>query len=89
MLARCAIVVSNAGALPELIDDGSTGLIFHVSDAVDLADKISTFALNPEMRQRLGERAREVALERFSAKLFAERITAVLESESNVFRGDI
>jgi glycosyltransferase involved in cell wall biosynthesis len=53
--------------LPEVIDDGATGLIFHVLDAADLAGKIALLARDPEMRQRLGERARLVALERFGA----------------------
>ena len=82
MLARRAIVVSDAGALPEIIDDGSTGLMVHVLDAADLAGKIATLARDPQMRLRLGERARQVALERFSPQHFVERITAILESES-------
>jgi glycosyltransferase involved in cell wall biosynthesis len=84
MLARRAIVVSDAGALPEIIDDGSTGLVCCVLDADDLASKIAVLARNSEMRQRLGERARQVALDRFGAERFAERITAVLESEPKV-----
>ncbi len=86
MLTRRAIVVSDAGALPEIIDDGSTGLICRVLDAADLAAKIAALERDPELRQRLGERAREVALERFGAKPFAERITAVLEGEPGVAR---
>ena len=82
MLARRAIVVSDAGALPEIIDDGSTGLMVHVLDAADLAGKIATLARAPQMRLRLGESARQVALERFSPQHFVERITAILESES-------
>lgn len=82
MLARRAIVVSDAGALPEIIDDGSTGLICRVLDAADLAGKIAAFAQDPQMRRRLGERARQVALERFGTERFVERMTSVLESES-------
>lgn len=81
MLARRAIVVTDAGALPEIIDDGVTGLMCHVLDAADLARKIATLAKNAEMRQRLGEQARRVALERFGTERFAKGITAVLESE--------
>jgi glycosyltransferase involved in cell wall biosynthesis len=87
MLARRAIVVSDAGALPEIIDDGSTGLIYRVLDVDDLVSKIAVLARDPEMRQRLGERARQVALIRFGARQFAERITAVLESEPRVSTG--
>jgi glycosyltransferase involved in cell wall biosynthesis len=81
MLARRAIVVSDAGALPEIIDDGVTGLMCRVLDVGDLASKITSLAHDPEMRQRLGERARVVALERFGTEHFVERLTSVLESE--------
>ena len=87
MLARRAIVVSDAGALPEIIDDKSTGLVCRVLDAKDLAGKIAALAKDAEMRQRLGEKARAVALERFGAKQFAERITAVLEGEPHISYG--
>jgi glycosyltransferase involved in cell wall biosynthesis len=88
MLARRAIVTADAGAFPEIIDEGSTGLMFHVLDAADLAGKIASLAKDPEMRQRLGERARQVALERFGPERFAEEITAVLESEPRNTEGD-
>ncbi|MGC9157429.1 MAG: glycosyltransferase family 4 protein [Terracidiphilus sp.] len=81
MLASRAVVVSDAGALPEIIDDGETGLICRVLDAADLAAKIAFLERDPELRRRLGERARAVALERFGAKRFAERMTEVLEGE--------
>jgi glycosyltransferase involved in cell wall biosynthesis len=83
MLARRPIVVSDAGALPEIIDDGSTGLICRVLDAADLAGKITALARDPERRRSLGERARQVALERFGTEHFVERMTSVLESEPN------
>jgi glycosyltransferase involved in cell wall biosynthesis len=88
MLARCAIVAADAGALPEIIDDGSTGLMFRVLNAADLAGKIASLAKDPEMRQRLGERARQAALKRFGPERFAEGITAVLESEPRDSDGD-
>jgi len=81
MLAQRAIVVSDAGALPEIIDNGSTGLMFRVEDVADLAGKIVALAQDPEMRRSLGERARQVALTRFSPKNFTERLTEVLEGE--------
>jgi len=81
MLAARPIVVSDAGALPDMIDDGKTGLMCRVLDVEDLAAKIATLAGNPDLRRRLGENARQVALDRFGAKAFAERITAIVESE--------
>jgi glycosyltransferase involved in cell wall biosynthesis len=81
MLGARPIVVSDAGALPDMIDDNQTGLMCRVLDAKDLAEKIAALARDAELRHRLGERARQVALKRFGAPAFAERITAIVESE--------
>lgn len=81
MMAERAIVVSDAGALPDIIDDGDTGLICRVLDVGDLTSKIATLARNPEMRRRLGERARQVALDRFGTSRFVESLTSIIESE--------
>lgn len=81
MLAQRAIVVSDAGALPEIINDLDTGLTCRVLDAADLASKILSLARDPDMRRRLGEKARRVALERFGPERFVERLTSILESE--------
>ncbi len=84
MLSRRPIVVSDAGALPDMIDDGETGLMCRVLDADDLAAKIALLARDAALCERLGNRAREVALDRFGAQAFAERITAILESEPGI-----
>jgi glycosyltransferase involved in cell wall biosynthesis len=83
MMAERAIVVSDAGALPDIIDDGDTGLICRVLDAGDLADKIGTLARDSELRRRLGARARQVALDRFGGSRFVERLTWIVESEGH------
>ncbi|MDX1641807.1 MAG: glycosyltransferase, partial [Balneolaceae bacterium] len=53
-------IVSNAcpGAL-ELITHGKNGLIFESEDADDLAEKLSVLMSDPDMRLRLGNKARE------------------------------
>jgi glycosyltransferase involved in cell wall biosynthesis len=57
-----------------------------VLDATDLARKILILAKDPEMRLRLGEKARQVALERFGVDHFVEQLTLVLESDSAACR---
>jgi glycosyltransferase involved in cell wall biosynthesis len=86
MMAKQAIVVADSGALPEIIDDGATGLMCRALDATDLASKILILAKDPEMRLRLGEKARQVALERFGVDHFVEQLTLVLESDSAACR---
>jgi len=80
-MAERAIVVSDADALPDIIDDGDTDLKCRVLDVGNLADKIATLARNPEMRRRLGERARQVALGRFGTLRFVELLTSIIQSE--------
>lgn len=81
MLARRPVVVSDAGALPEIVIDGKTGLVCRGGDANDLAAKMTQLMSDPPLREKLGEQARAAALERFGAKRFAGQITTVLEVE--------
>ena len=59
----CARVLM-ASAIPparEVIDDGETGLLFQRGDINEIAAKTLLVARNPELRQRIGERARKRA----------------------------
>ncbi len=47
------LVVSRVGGLPELVEDGGTGLTFARGDATDLAAKIRTLLTDQTLAQRL------------------------------------
>jgi glycosyltransferase involved in cell wall biosynthesis len=66
------IVASRAGGIPEMLDDGESGLLVDVGDEVGLASAIVTLLRDPDFGRRLGVRAREVVRERFSARTMAE-----------------
>lgn len=68
MIAGCPLIAPDASALPELIDDGVSGLLFESGDAVDLAGALETLLQQPELARRLGQRAREEAQSRFSPR---------------------
>ena len=63
------VICSRLGAMPEIVEDGRTGLHFTPGDAEDLAKKVSWAWKNPDQMQMMGRKAR---LE-YEAKYTAER----------------
>lgn len=74
MLMHMPVVVSDSGANPELIDEGNTGMIYHLGNIGQLADCIENYVRHPELLQKQGDAAAMVAKENFSASRNAELI---------------
>jgi starch synthase len=66
MLAGRAIVASNIGGIPELLRDGTDGILVDPRDPKQLADAIEGLLDDPERRRRYGESARTRASSVFS-----------------------
>ena len=60
------VIASRVGGIPELVDDGKTGLLFEVGNSSDLADKIMTLHRDPEMAVEMGKKGRKKAETVFS-----------------------
>jgi phosphatidylinositol alpha-1,6-mannosyltransferase len=75
-------VCVNAGAAPEVVHDGETGLVARPRDVADLADKLLVLAKNTVLHTRLSNEARRTYAERFTAQAFEERIFTALASVS-------
>ncbi len=56
-----AIVATRVGGIPELVDDGVTGLLVEPDDPEALAAALTRLAADPELRRRLASAARERA----------------------------
>ncbi len=61
MAAGLAVVVTPAGDLPTLVQDGVTGLVCRAADHRSLTDALRQLRRNPGMARRLGEAARIAA----------------------------
>ena len=59
MALERALVVSDVPALREMVIPGDTGLTFRPEDDADLADVLGGLLDDPDLRARLGRRARE------------------------------
>lgn len=65
MASGCAVVASRTGALPEIVADGQTGLLVPPGDAAALAATLERLVRDPLLQARLGQAAREAAVQRF------------------------
>jgi len=57
MARGCVPIVSNSGALPEIVKDGKSGLVFRKGEVSDLAEKIKQLLVNQSVLEQLGANA--------------------------------
>ena len=67
-------IVSAVGGLPEIVDDGATGVVVPPEDVDALARAIVDLAGDPERVRRLGAAARQRAIDSFSAEAEADAV---------------
>lgn len=60
------VVASSIGALPDIVQDGETGLLVPPDDPSSLAEALDGLLSNPEMARRFGELGRRRMRERFT-----------------------
>jgi glycosyltransferase involved in cell wall biosynthesis len=72
MASRMPVVATRDGPLPEIVEDGRSGLLVERSNARALADAILQLLSNPDQRDAMAEAAFERASTRFSWDRIAE-----------------
>ncbi|HNP32564.1 MAG TPA: glycosyltransferase family 4 protein [Flavobacterium sp.] len=73
MAMQKAIVASDIGWAPEIIDDGINGFLVHPKAHSEYANKILELLDNPIARKKMGERARKKVEEKFSIEVVAKQ----------------
>jgi glycosyltransferase involved in cell wall biosynthesis len=79
MVAGIPVIASNLGGIPEIVEDGCTGLLFKPGDAGDLAEKMQFLWENPEYARSLGQAGQEKALRNYPEEIYYQRLLAVYE----------
>lgn len=79
MVRGIPVVCSRIGGLPEIVEDGVTGLLFEPGNAEELADKIQFLCDRPSVCREFGERGREKVLREYSAERYYERLMAAFD----------
>jgi starch synthase len=86
MACGTAVVASDVGGIPEVVDDGRTGLLVHYDPAdestfrVGLSDAVNTLLGDPDRAAAMGVAGRERAVTEFSWTSVAEQTVEVYRS---------
>lgn len=80
MLSGTLVIGANAGATPELIKDGVTGLLYECGNPSDLASKVAWAIDNPEEAAQIASAGNSYAKPAFDQRMYANRVL-------NIYKG--
>jgi glycosyltransferase involved in cell wall biosynthesis len=78
MMAGKPVIGTKSGGTTELIREGFNGFLYTPLNHLELAEKIAYFYQHPEVRQEMGNNARQWSSERFNQDRFGEEMLALL-----------
>ncbi len=73
------IVATRAGGLPEVVEDGVTGLLVPVGDEEQLACAILKLLRDPGLRAQMGQAGRKRVLSDYTVDKIADQTLAVYQ----------
>jgi glycosyltransferase involved in cell wall biosynthesis len=73
------VVCSRIGGLPEIVDDGITGLLYEPGNVDELADRIRTLWQNPALCQKFGDAGRRKVREDYAAERLLDRLLGIYD----------
>jgi glycosyltransferase involved in cell wall biosynthesis len=73
MFFGCPSVATRAGGIPEVVDDGATGLLVPFGDLGALTQGVERLIKDPALRATMGQAARVRAHERFAADIIVPK----------------
>jgi glycosyltransferase involved in cell wall biosynthesis len=69
------VLATNVGGIPEIIDDGVTGVLITSDNPLILADSIVKLMADSDFRQKLGTSGREKVVSAFNVGKIADQYT--------------
>jgi colanic acid/amylovoran biosynthesis glycosyltransferase len=78
MAMQLPVVATRIAGIPELIDDGVSGLLVAPARAGELADALARLAASPELRGQLGRAGREAVMAGYDAERWARELQHLL-----------
>jgi glycosyltransferase involved in cell wall biosynthesis len=80
MAAGLPVVASRTGGVPELVEDGVTGVLVEPADVAGLAAALERLIADPDLRRRMGAAARTRAQQHFGVARMGSAIEAVYDA---------
>ncbi|MCL4387087.1 glycosyltransferase family 4 protein [Patescibacteria group bacterium] len=66
MATKTPVVVTRKGGIPLMVKDGVNGLFVRPRNAKEIAEKVNFLLANDDLRKKMGERARQTVIEKFT-----------------------
>jgi glycosyltransferase involved in cell wall biosynthesis len=86
MASGLPVIVSSAvGCVKDLVDDGRNGFVFDPRNPTALAEAMETVSRDPELRQRMSERSKEI-ISHWTPYEFAKSLWAASEVPDDLYR---
>ncbi|HEX8493365.1 MAG TPA: glycosyltransferase family 4 protein [Pyrinomonadaceae bacterium] len=82
------VVATRKGALPEIVQDGLTGYLVDAEAPQQLAEKLRALIEDKALRRRMGDAARQHALEQFTQDRMAQQVEAIFTRAEAATRGE-
>jgi glycosyltransferase involved in cell wall biosynthesis len=69
------IIASRVGSIPEIVQDGVSGILVEPKDTTDLAKAMERLAKDAQLRKKMGQNGRKIFLDNFQFdKIVQEKI---------------
>jgi colanic acid/amylovoran biosynthesis glycosyltransferase len=78
MATALPVVATRIAGIPELIEDGESGLLVAPARSDELADALTRLAGSPELRSQLGQRGRRAVVDGYDAGRWARALADLL-----------
>lgn len=88
MSAGVPVIASNIGGLPEMLENGVSGMLFEPGDTVKLAELMKLFAQGGAMADKMRVAASEYSRKQFSAEQHANRLETIYREARAVSKSD-
>ena len=82
MASALPVVSSAISGIPELVENGRTGLLTPPGDAADLADALQRLLEDPELRTQMGRLGREKVVREFNLYRSSEKLSKMFRATS-------
>lgn len=74
------VIASRIGGLPDVVEDGVTGLLFKPGNPQGLANKVRHLWADPELCHRMGEAGRQKIIREYSQDKFYRNLLAIYQT---------
>ena len=78
------VIASRIGGLPELVEDGVTGLLFEPGNSEDLAGKMKLLWDNSDLCKKMGEAGRDKATREYNENIYYKRLIAAYKKAIDI-----